>query len=314
MDYGFKDREKSTSIKHLLQTCSDLKYNDNLYGITYFSGHFPVIFSNTLDSLKRDDGVARSISSLFYHKLLANYRQMVSSKRSSSIDKIRAECINQSLVGDSCVAMIEGRKGFIPHFKVGLFRKSDLAQFEATDLVKNYFPEQDYQYVPIDYLALENKRSCRPRFVEKVESDSDEFFDFSECITLATPDFYYQLCCCDESLEVCGSLEDELWIDPSIPIFLVNDSLDEPHKLAEYGLDENSVRRNYRNKLDERYKKKPQIVCAIGTLTVNETLREKRSIDEAFPSNVRSCRSVYHYRKRSGEELQMRKSAMLSKL
>lgn len=91
-------------------------------------------------------------------------------------------------------------------------------------------------------------------------------FQFSECITLATPDFYYQLCCCDESLEICGSLKDDLWIDPSKPIFSVRNLLDEPDKLSEYGLDENSVRRNYQNKLDERYKKKPQIVCATGTV------------------------------------------------
>ncbi|VDN06728.1 unnamed protein product, partial [Onchocerca ochengi] len=43
-----------------------------------------------------------------------------------------------SLVGDSCVAIIEGRVGFNPYFKVGLFRMYDLAQFEASDLVKNY--------------------------------------------------------------------------------------------------------------------------------------------------------------------------------
>lgn len=30
---------------------------------------------------------------------------------------------------------------------------------------------------------------------------------------------------------------------------------------------------------------------------MNESLREKRFITEAFPINVHSCKSVYHYRK-----------------
>lgn len=40
-------------------------------------------------------------------------------------------------------------------------------------------------------------------------------------------------------------------------------------------------------------------------LKVNETLREKRLIDKAFPIDVRSCRSTYRYRKPFGEEYQM---------
>ncbi|VDM93536.1 unnamed protein product, partial [Onchocerca ochengi] len=90
-----------------------------------------------------------------------------------------------------------------------------------------------------------------------------------------------------------------------MPIFFINNSLDEPHKLAEYGLDENSVRRNYQNKLNETYKKKPQIVCAIGTLKMNEKLEETRTIDEAFPINVHACQSVYQYSRKNDEEYEM---------
>ncbi|CAG9536904.1 unnamed protein product [Cercopithifilaria johnstoni] len=318
VNYGSNNHGNSINVEHLLRACSNLKNNDELYGITYDDERFPIIFNNSLNNLDgkilrnvdvifyciknewkvTNDSALAPLSALFYHKLSSQYRQMIATKRSTNINNIHEECISQSLVGDSCVAIIEGRVGFIPHFKVGLFRMYDMAQFEASDIVKNYLPEQDYQSFPIDYLALGNKRYCRSRSTKQVESDSNRFFDFSECTVLATPDFYYQLCCCDESLEICSSLENDLRVDPGKPIIFLNDSLDESHKLAEYGLDENSVRRKYENELDERSKKKPQIVCAIGTLEMNKTLREKRLINDAFPINVHSCRSVYRYRRK----------------
>lgn len=93
------------------------------------------------------------------------------------------------------------------------------------------------------------------------------FFQFSECTILATPDFYYQLCCCDESLEICGSLENDLRVDPGKPTTFTEDSSNDGlHEMMEYELNENSTTQNYQEKLDE--KQKSRIICAIGT--VNE--------------------------------------------
>ncbi|EFO18743.1 hypothetical protein LOAG_09754 [Loa loa] len=319
VNYGSNNHGESGNVEHLLRTCHHLKNITQFYGITYDNERFPIILDHTLNDFNEkkilrhvdtiffchkgdwevgdENGAINYITSRLYYRLLADYRRQIISPKKLTILLIFVQIVSMSYVGDSCVAVIEGKAGFIPHFKVGLFHMSDLAQFEASDLVKNYFPEQDYQFFPIDHLALKNKRSCRPRKIVEIESDSEKYLNFSECVTLTTPDFYYQLCCCDENFEICGSLEDDYKVDPGKSISLAKEFLDQPDKLAEYEFGENSVYRNYHNK--------PKIVCAIGTLKMNETLREERLIDKAFPTNVRSCQSIYYYKKGIGEDYQM---------
>uniref|UniRef100_A0AAF5PSG0 Uncharacterized protein n=1 Tax=Wuchereria bancrofti TaxID=6293 RepID=A0AAF5PSG0_WUCBA len=337
VNYNSNDHAESFNAKHLLELCSTSK-NDELYGFTYSVENFPIILNSTLNNLTQstinlkneekvlryvdaiffcrkgnlqindNNGAMNFITSSFYHKLLADYYQLIiSPSKNETINNIRAECLHKGNIntGDSCIAIIEGKANFIPHFDVGLFHMHNLAQFEASNLIKNYFPQQKYESFPIDYLALGNKLFCGSKYIVAGKNGADKYFDHSECVTLSTPDFYYQLCCCDEKFKVCGTLKDDLKIDLSQPIFLIKDSLDEPNKLAKYGLDEKSIRKNYQNKLDERYRKKPQIVCAIGTLRTNETLNENRLINEAFPANVSSCRSIYRYTKKIGEEYKM---------
>lgn len=52
VNYGSNNYGKSSNVEHLLRACSDLEYADKLYGITYGSEGFPVIFNNTINNLE----------------------------------------------------------------------------------------------------------------------------------------------------------------------------------------------------------------------------------------------------------------------
>lgn len=94
-------------------------------------------------------------------------------------------------------------------------------------------------------------------------------FQFSQCLTIASVKFYHQFCCCDEHSTYCSRLVNELIVDPAQRLQYFIDRKD---LSANIGLDttakDNKPKHAQIQLNEQKNRKRPKIVCAIGMVVL----------------------------------------------